>query len=94
MSDLIIVGDEAWTEAELRRALKQAHCRICHGCNHRRVVSDEEVTQIRRRYQWNGLPGPAAKSNVHELAAEYGVTPRTIHRWVSGEFRLRKEEIA
>ena len=88
VDDLIIVGDEAYTPAELEDALRRTHCRICHGCNHRTILGPAQIAEIRQRARV-GRGG-----NIRALAAEFGVSKRTIHRWVSGQFKLPEERAA
>jgi hypothetical protein len=99
-SNLIILGDEAWTEAELRAALRREHCPTCHGCNlHRPALDEPELTEIVERArkimaEWPPLRGRASTTSagrmthLRALADSYGINLRTLYRY------LRREQAA
>lgn len=89
MGGMIDIDGEMWSVDELRAVLRRKHCRICHTCNHRPLLDLHQIEDIRRRYKLTGR-----RSNVRALAAEYGVTPRTILRYVNGEYGSKARFLA
>jgi hypothetical protein len=78
VSDLIIVGDEAYTLDEVRDAMQNPRCpHHCHGYGHP-ILTESEKAIIRREYRRKHH----TDSNAVELAQRFGVSPRTINRVV------------
>lgn len=84
MSETIIVDGELWTADELSdelRRLRRRHCRQCHQlCSHQRALPPSQIAAMRREYERRGYH----VSNARQLAGRYGVSVRTVHRYVSG----------
>ena len=77
MTALVLLGNEAWTEEELRDALEHPRC----GHPTQRALTTPQVADVVRRY--NGVAWGWRSQVLSNLAAEYGVTTRTIQRYVA-----------